>query len=353
MLVWRSTNTMQMKMYRRPKTTCRSKNQLLGSYGILKAKYPLRESKVARPYLETKKMNAFQFLVLICVVVVGSVSAAYSKAEAETALYLSGATFCNPEDYTTRSFDNSVPALEGFNATMSITDVKYATAGFVGYLPSAESIYVAYRGSMNWQNWMANLEARPVDYTSFQDNNNNGDISCNNCKVHRGFYTALLNDFDSVTAEVKRLKELYPSYSIKTTGHSLGAALSQLAAMELIARGFQVQSNYNFGQPRTGNGEYSALVNELLLGSTFRHVHYTDPVPHVPPPALGYVHACQEYYEPNEEWDGTLTSCGEVDPAVPAGESCEDPGHCMLQWKDRQLNPDDHMTYLGIPIKCY
>ena len=287
--------------------------------------------------------------MILCFYVFGFVAAsaaAYDHSEAETALYLSAATFCDPGDYTTRSFDNSVPALVGFNATLSIQDVKYATAGFVGYLPSTQSIYVAYRGSMNWQNWMANLEARPVEYTSFTDAGSA--IQCNNCKVHRGFYSALLSDFDSVTSEVKRLTELYPTYAVKTTGHSLGAALSQLAAMELIARGIPVAANYNFGQPRTGNGDYSAVVNELLR--SYRHVHYADPVPHVPPPAFGYVHACQEYYEPNEVWDGTLTACGEVSASE---KSCEDLGECMLQWKDRQLNPDDHMTYLGIPIKCY
>lgn len=46
--------------------------------------------------------------------------------------------------------------------------------------------------------------------------------------------------------EVTRLNNLYSSYSIKVTGHSLGAALANLTGMSLINEGFDV-SMINFG----------------------------------------------------------------------------------------------------------
>ena len=165
----------------------------------------------------------------------------YSEKDATIALYLSCATFCDPETYESRVYPG---VINGLNVTLTIHDNKYQTSGFVGVLPSSNSIYIAYRGSSNWQNWMANLETSMTPYTSFP----NGE--CKGCSVHRGFYAALLADFDAVAAEVRRLLKLFPTYKVKTTGHSLGAALSQLAGMELIARDIPVFSTYNFGQPR-------------------------------------------------------------------------------------------------------
>ena len=46
--------------------------------------------------------------------------------------------------------------------------------------------------------------------------------------------------------EVKRLQKAYPDYTVKTTGHSLGAALTQLAGMMLTHNGIKV-SMINFG----------------------------------------------------------------------------------------------------------
>lgn len=52
--------------------------------------------------------------------------------------------------------------------------------------------------------------------------------------------------YPHVLAEVQRLKELYPTYSVKTTGHSLGGALAFLTQMDLIKDGYDV-TMYNFG----------------------------------------------------------------------------------------------------------
>ena len=54
--------------------------------------------------------------------------------------------------------------------------------------------------------------------------------------MHRGFYVAEQNVIGEVITEVARLKSLpeLSKYSVKTTGHSLGAALAQLTAMGTI-----------------------------------------------------------------------------------------------------------------------
>ena len=96
--------------------------------------------------------------------------------------------------------------------------------GFVGYLPSDKSIYVVFRGSSSIRNWITNLDAYKTSYTSYP--------ACK-CEVHKGFYGAEQIVIGGIISEVKRLKSIssLSTYSVKTTGHSLGAALAQLTAM--------------------------------------------------------------------------------------------------------------------------
>ena len=100
-----------------------------------------------------------------------------------------------------------------------------------------------FRGSSSIPNWITNLSTTKTTYTSF---------SACNCKVHAGFYSAEQAVIGGVLNEVKRLLGIYPTASVKTTGHSLGGAMAQLTGMDLIKAGYNVQM-YNFGQPRVGD----------------------------------------------------------------------------------------------------
>ena len=110
----------------------------------------------------------------------------------------------------------------------NIKNVKNCTykiyVGYVGYLPSDKSIYIVFRGSQSTRNWITNLDAVKTTYTSYPD--------CK-CEVHKGFYDAEQNVIKNIVSEVGRLKSIssLSAYSVKTTGHSLGAALAQLTAM--------------------------------------------------------------------------------------------------------------------------
>lgn len=82
-----------------------------------------------------------------------------------------------------------------------------------------------------------------------------------------GFQIDLNSVYSDVLFEVTRLKALYPSAAIKTTGHSLGAALAQLTAMSLLKDGFEGITMINFGQPRTGDKAYAAFSNAKLANA--------------------------------------------------------------------------------------
>ncbi len=131
-----------------------------------------------------------------------------------------------------------IGATTGFVPTLPIFSGKVAdTEGYIGYLPSDESIYVVFRGSESIQNWLTDFTTTKTEYASYPE--------CN-CQVHQGFYWAQQAVYPDVLAEVQRLKLLYPTYSVKTTGHSLGGALALLTQLDLIKDGYDVDM-YNFG----------------------------------------------------------------------------------------------------------
>lgn len=128
-------------------------------------------------------------------------------------------------------------ASEGFIVTYVIYDPATDTEGFVGFLPSDQSIYVVFRGSESIQNWLSDSKFLKTDYK---------DPNCVNCAVHEGFLTAENNVSEGIYMEVFKLFQTFHTIQVKTTGHSLGAALANLTAMALKKRGFNV-SMINFG----------------------------------------------------------------------------------------------------------
>lgn len=106
-------------------------------------------------------------------------------------------------------------------------------------------------------------------------------------RVHRGFNSALDSVWSQLQAAVDALggdKKLF------ACGHSLGAALAQLAAHRLALSGYQLSGVYVYGSPRVGNREFMEAYNELLEEKTFLHINNKDIVARIPPRILGFNH---------------------------------------------------------------
>ena len=75
---------------------------------------------------------------------------------------------------------------------------------------------------------------------------------------------------------VQSIIEEYPTYPLYITGHSLGAGLAVLCALE-----FQTNNPivYTFGEPRVGDWDFSQISVAL---NGFRITHNRDVVVHVP-----------------------------------------------------------------------
>ena len=137
---------------------------------------------------------------------------------------------------------------EGFVTTRTLYWADYDIPGYIGYLPSNETIYVVMRATISDLNEQLDRMMKKVPYTKWPE--------CEGCKVHEGFYSAVGALNDETTAEVKRLQELNPTFSVRVTGHSLGASLAQLMGMALIKDGVANVGAITFAPLSVGNKKY-------------------------------------------------------------------------------------------------
>lgn len=107
--------------------------------------------------------------------------------------------------------------------------------------------------------------------------------------VHKGFLTQYKSLRDQVFGYVKDIQSRFKdTQGILFTGHSLGGALSTLAAADFHMNQTLHVKNINFGSPRLGNHAFCSYVTESV--PCLRVTHKEDPVVHVPTP-LRWRHA--------------------------------------------------------------
>jgi hypothetical protein len=163
----------------------------------------------------------------------------------------------------------------GFFTSWAVESDRYDVQVFVGFDTARDMIVVSFRGSKTLANWINDMRFAHVD-TPFPE--------CSGCFLHKGFITS----YDSIAVPlfvaVGQLRAQYNTSSLMVTGHSLGGALAQLAALDLtIHDEFAVLSPklYTFGSPRIGNNNFQLYMQSKTLG--WRVVNQHDLVPQVLP----------------------------------------------------------------------
>ena len=240
----------------------------------------------------------------------------YNLTNLITSVLLSGAAYC--DDYS----NLSIPLTDDLKIHDTFYDPETDLRGFAASINN--TYYVALRGSSSAQNWIDDFEIRLVDYDK-----------CAGCSVHHGFYKSALGVKSQVLSSIENHGFID---NIIVTGHSYGAAVAQVLALELL----EINNNihvYNFGQPRTGNSEFAEYTNKFLSPNYWRVTHDRDLVPHLPP-KFGYRHSCGELFEDSH---GDLKECSRTD--------CEDP-QCSQQYRTIQTSTNDHLYYLGYRVNC-
>jgi len=244
-------------------------------------------------------------------------------------------SYCDPDSYITRTPKGP---LEGFKATYHIYNEAHKTQGYVGYSLQESTIYVAIRGSVEIQNFItdATLAYEQVNYPDACRNTKSVD---KDLKVHKGFYDCTSIIGADVMLEVTRLTDLYPSFQVVVTGHSLGGAVATLLALMLKNPEWGIQDKvqlYTFGCPRVGNEAFAVCASDILGRNSSRITHSHDIIPHSPS-TMRYQHVKNEWYQPTDEVD--LQEC----------YGYEDK-NCMNQWSGLKLSIDDHLFYLGVQL---
>jgi hypothetical protein len=199
-----------------------------------------------------------------------------------------------------------------------------------GYDSNTETIFTAFRGSSNIQNWIDNIQiSRVCPY-------NEGEVC-----VEKGFYKAYNYLKPEIFNNLQTLSNKYNTNKLLITGHSLGAAESTLMTYDILNdyTNYKISYFYNFGSPRVGNPEFVSSFNSYNLDS-FRIVHYYDIVPHVPEEILGYKHISTEiwYNEENSEYQSCNDNIEEDDLC---SNSCA-PTKCT--------STSDHVNYLNVSM---
>ncbi|KAG7090064.1 hypothetical protein E1B28_011681 [Marasmius oreades] len=162
-----------------------------------------------------------------------------------------------------------------------------------------------------------------------------------NVRVHSGFLTAWNSVAIQIAAVLKMELSRNRGYDLITTGHSLGGAISTLAAVafkQTYDDAVKVR-NYTYGAPRIGNRHFAEFANHLLGTNAFRVVHGHDGVPTMIPTSLGYYHHGVEYWQTsNDARHETTFQCSLTD-----GEDSQ----CSASIPSEGINRD-HTEYFGI-----
>jgi len=129
----------------------------------------------------------------------------------------------------------------------------------------------------------------------------------------------------------------YPNADIIVSGHSLGGALTHIAAYDFIVN-YNIPLKYiiTYGAPRAGNDVFAQSYMSVLNGAeVWRVTHWRDIVPHVPTVAMGFVHHPQEFFYTED--NSAYTSCSSTD-----GED-----HTCADQFIIDISISDHLSYLG------
>lgn len=187
--------------------------------------------------------------------------------------------------------------------------------------------------------------------------------------LHHGFqtqYNVFRNDTLLLTSMLARR---FPHYKIVFTGHSLGGAIAQIAAVDFS---MQVSADvseriwlFPFASPRVGNQVWVDFVNHqpfAKLGHIQRLVRFGDPVPNLPPRLFGYMHPFQEHVV----WSNlSITRCPEkkrhwwmdlISSPTPAlgsvGAECLTNSPFPTEYQMNLHPPRLYLSYLGLQFNC-
>ncbi|EME80115.1 uncharacterized protein MYCFIDRAFT_141490 [Pseudocercospora fijiensis CIRAD86] len=194
------------------------------------------------------------------------------------------------------------------------------SCGYIALDHGKKRVIVAFRGTYSIANTVVDLSTVPQKYVPYPGEEDGSTLQhasqditkgirghaprginepkCLNCTVHMGFHSSWLNTRNQILPDLQTQLSTHPHYRLTLVGHSLGGAVAALAALDLLARGYDPVIT-TFGEPRVGNAGLAKYLDERFnVGGKiptddtklrFRRVtHVDDPVPLLPLTEWGY-----------------------------------------------------------------
>lgn len=196
-----------------------------------------------------------------------------------------------------------------FDVEAAVYDAGWDLFAFAGYSKVLRAPVVAFKGtdSRSVYNWAENMRYWRSDLPLPVP-------GADGSLVHTGFYASWNSSAlaPNLTAAAGRLVERFPGRPLYVVGHSLGAALATVAAVDIRARLEAERKERNegrgensrpldvrlvtFGSPRVGNEAFASFVRQATRLSV-RLTHNRDIVPSVPPTWIGFHHVATEAWQ--------------------------------------------------------
>ncbi|WP_025690184.1 lipase family protein [Paenibacillus zanthoxyli] len=153
--------------------------------------------------------------------------------------------------------------------------------GFI--IESPQEIIVAFRGTSQASDWLSDIIASQKTFKYVKED----------CLTHRGFTDIYSSARSGIIAALTRLS---PDKTLYITGHSLGAALATLCAMDIATNtGYSSPNLYTYGSPRVGDPAFAKAFSKYVRNS-YRIANLFDVVTYAPPSVYKLPKREKKYY---------------------------------------------------------
>lgn len=212
-------------------------------------------------------------------------------------------------------------------------------------LAQAEDVFIIFRGSESECDFELNNDIWLQDDHAMSKLAQQSEAPI---RLHQGFLTAFLAVNTFIKQKLKQLIPVGDNKRIWLAGHSLGGALTTIAAayIEFVyPEPYRIAGIYSYGSPRVGNVPFANLFSSQLAQRYYRIVNNNDLVPHLPPQTglfgeVGrYTHVGERYYFTQ---DSVL-----LDHDLSWWQAVQDEMKGMVaSWRDDDFMPDQISDHL-------